>query len=152
MKIASYNFHNHVASDIGTHGQYIPKEETQTQHFVNTINEWTDNQKMKLNTAKTKYMIVNFTNNYQFNTRLTLKGQILENIDRIKLLGTKITSDLSWKTNTATIVKKAFGRLTLLRKLVGFEAKDSDLVIIYILFVRSIVEFNLRGFKSVLLE
>ena len=52
MKIVSYNFHNHVASDNGSHGQYIPKEEIKTQTFVTSINEWTDNQKMKLNTDR----------------------------------------------------------------------------------------------------
>ena len=91
----------------------------------------------------------------------------MENIDQINLLGTEITRNLSWNTNTAKIVKKVFGRLTLLRKLVGFETNDSDLVIIYILFVRFIVQFNcvvwhssitdeerddLERFKSVLLE
>ena len=61
MNIASYNFRNHAASDIGSHGQFIPPEQTQTQQNVRTIDQWTTNQKMKLNSAKTKYMIVNFT-------------------------------------------------------------------------------------------
>ena len=142
MNIASYNFRNHVASDIGIHGQIIPPEQTKTQEVVKTIDEWTTNQKMKLNSSKTKYMIVNFTNNYQFNTRISLNDTILTCIDQIRLLGVEVCNDLSWKANTSSIVKKAFGTLTLLRKLVCFGVTDLDLVNIYILFIRSKLEYN----------
>ena len=81
-KIVSYNLHQHVPSDIGVHNQYLPKEETSTQNVVNEINDWTNNQKMKLNVDKTKYMVLNFTHNYQFNTRISLDGTILESIDQ----------------------------------------------------------------------
>ena len=101
MNIASYNFRNHVASDIGIHGQFIPPEQTQTQQTVKTIDQWTTNQKMKLNSTKTKFMIVNFTNNYQFNTRISINETLLSCIDQIRLLGIELTEDLSWKANTA---------------------------------------------------
>ena len=39
---------------------------------------WTDNQKMILNQKKTKVMIFNFSDNYQFTTRLKLNDEILE--------------------------------------------------------------------------
>ena len=117
-KVVSYNFHHHVASDIGVHNQHIPKEMTETQEVVKSINDWTSKQKMKLNSSKTKYMVINYTNNYQFNTRITLNDSVLDCIDQIRLLGVEMTNDLSWKANTATIVRKGFARMTLLRKLV----------------------------------
>ena len=93
-KIVSYDFHQHVASDIGTHNQYLPEKETKTQTVVNEINNWTNKQKMKLNASKTKYMLFNFTNNYQFNTRITLDGSMLDCIDQIRLLGIELKSCL----------------------------------------------------------
>ena len=88
---------------------------------------------MKLNVSK--------TNNYQFKTRITLDGSMLDCIDQIRLLGIELKSDLTRKSNTASIIKKAFGRMSLLRKLVGFGAQKDDLVLIYILFIRSLLEY-----------
>ena len=70
---------------------------TETQGVVKNINKWTKNKKMKLNGTKTKYMILNYTNNYQFNTRILLDDKILDCINQIKLLGVEFREDLSWK-------------------------------------------------------
>ena len=43
---------------------------------------------MKLNSKKTKNMIVNFSTNKQFITNIELDGEILETVDEHKLLGT----------------------------------------------------------------
>jgi hypothetical protein len=82
-------------------------------------------------------MIFNFTNNYQFSTRLTLNNDIIETVDEIKLLGTILTNDLKWDKNTDNIVKKAFARMELLRKLSMFGAPIADLKKVYIAFIRS---------------
>ena len=71
-KITSYNFKNHVASDIAVHNNYIDENQLDSKRMVNEIDSWTTNQKMQLNAKKTKYMIINYCNNYQFNTRLNL--------------------------------------------------------------------------------
>ena len=65
-------------------------------------------------------MIFNFSQNYQFSTRLEMEGQILETVPETKLLGTVVTSDLKWNRNTSFIVKKANKRLELLRKISKF--------------------------------
>ena len=59
--LSSYNFMQHVPSDISTHGQYVDASKLQTQNYINEINNWSDKQKMILNEKKTKSMIVNFT-------------------------------------------------------------------------------------------
>ena len=56
--ISSYNFKNHVASDIGVHGQYLPTENAQSQHYLDNISKWTEDRQMVLNATKTKYMVV----------------------------------------------------------------------------------------------
>ena len=63
------------------HNQFIPAEFLKSQDYLNKIKEWTDKQKMMLNQKKTKVMIFNFTNNYQFTTDLKLNEEELEIID-----------------------------------------------------------------------
>ena len=65
-------------------------------------------------------MIFNETYNYQFSRRLYVENTLLDIIDEILLLGTIITSDLSWHKNTDRIVKKSYSRMTILRKLYTF--------------------------------
>ena len=89
---------------------------------------------------KTKCMIFNFTDKYQFTTRLRINNEPIEVIDSTKLLGTIITNDLSWDQNISSIVKKANARMQLLRRVAGFGTPIDDLKIIYILFIRSILE------------
>ena len=61
-------------------------------------------------------------------------------IDSTRLLGTIITKDLSWDLNTQNIVKKANARMQLLRKVASFGTPSEDLVNIYVLFIRSLLE------------
>ena len=45
--LSSYNFKQHIASDIGIDQLFIPKENIQSQSFMDNICEWTDTKKMK---------------------------------------------------------------------------------------------------------
>ena len=139
--ISTFHLKNQVPSDIPVHNQIIPAENTQSQEWLNKINDWTTNQKMEINENKTKAMLFNFTKNYQFTTRLQLKEQTVEVIENTKLLGTIISNDLKWDLNTAYLVKRANNaRMQLLRKVGAFGASEQDLKIIYVLFIRSILE------------
>ena len=140
--IASYNFKNHVASDIAIGDSYLPSENCHSQDHLDSVQEWTTRNKMKLNKEKTKAIIFNFTLNYQFSTRLHVEESLIEIVQQTKLLGCIITSDLTWWENTNSITKKAYQRLEILRKLYEFKVPISDLSHIYTLYVRSILEFN----------
>ena len=140
--LTSYNFKNHVASDIAIGDSYLPPNNAESQNFLNSIEEWTENKKMKLNKKKSKVMIFNYTNNYQFSTRLYIENQLLEIVQETKLLGTIISSDLTWWQNTNYLTKKGYQRLEILKKLYEFDVPEIDLVQIYNLYVRSILEFN----------
>ena len=85
-------------------------------------------------------MIFNFTRDYQFNTSLYINESLLETVTHTKLLGTIISSDLKWSSNTQLIVKKAYQRMLILHELYEFNMPDDDLVHIYILYLRSILE------------
>ena len=85
-------------------------------------------------------MIFNFTEDYQFSTRLHIEDNLLEIITSIKLLGTIISSDLKKYENTEMIVKKAYQRMIILHRLYSFNIQDSDMVNIYMVYIRSILE------------
>ena len=85
-------------------------------------------------------MIFNFSKKYQFCTSLTLNGQVIETLDKTRLLGTIVSNNIKWDENTAEIVKKANRRMELLRKVATFNPQVQDLKIIYFLFIRSILE------------
>ena len=95
---------------------------------------------MILNEKKTKNLIFNFTDKYQFATRLVVNGERVETISNTKLLGTIISDDLSWDLNTKSIVQKANARMELLRRVASFGASVEDLKTIIFLFVRSHLE------------
>ena len=138
--LANYNIHNHVPSDIGTDRLYIDSANLKSQDHLARISCWTDEKKMKLNTDKTNYMVFNFSKKFQFNTRLRLSEQKLDQVHQAKLLGLIIRDDLSWKANTAELTRRAYSRMVILKKLVQFDVPMSDLVLIYTLYIRSLTE------------
>ena len=140
--LASPNLKFHVPSDLPVHGQVIPPENLKSQDWLNQINEWTQKNKMLINEKKCNSMIFNFTNLHQFTTRMKLNDQNIEIIDSKKLLGTEITNDLRWDSNTPKIVKKANASMGILRKAASFGASREDLKLIYKLYVRSHLEHS----------
>ena len=139
--LCSYNFKQHVASDIGVGQLYIPPENIKSQEYLDNIEEWTERNKMKLNENKTKVIIFNFSKNYQFSTRLHLNNTVLEIVRETSVLGTIVRSDLSWYSNTRYLVKRGYARLTILRNLYQFSIPEEDLVQIYCLYIRSVLEY-----------
>ena len=138
--ITSYNIKHHVPSDILENNQFIPKENLQSQTNLDTINEWTKSKKMELNERKTKNIIFNFTKKYQVSTRLSVNEKNIETFDSVKLLGTIVENNLKWEENTASLVKRAHGRMQLLRKVASFSSNTKDLLTIYKIFIRSVLE------------
>ena len=72
---------------------------------LNEIEEWSKVNKMVINVAKTREMIVNFQRNTHSTPSLSLNDNIIETVSSVKLLGVYISGDLRW--NVEYIVKKA---------------------------------------------
>ena len=138
--LASFNLKHTIPSDIPTHNTVISSENLKSQDNLNNILKWTKENKMMINQEKCKTMIFNFTRKYQFTTRLNIEDKQLEVIKSTKLLGTIIQDDLKWEKNTEFLVKKAYRRMELLRRSKSFNASEEDLKIIYVTFVRCILE------------
>ena len=98
---------------------------------------WTESKKMKLNIKKTKNLVFNFSKNNQFSTDVKLGSEVVETVKETKLLGTILTDNLSWNTNTNKIVKETNRRMQMLHKASKFTNNTKDLKQIYMLQIRS---------------
>ena len=78
--------------------------------------------------------------NYQFMTRLILNHTNIEVVDRMKILGTVITDKLTWDENCNEIIKKVNKRMLLLKKILSFGATKEEMVHIWIVYCRSLLE------------
>ena len=114
--ISSYNIKNHVPSDIKTHNQFIHEGNLKSQTYLEEINDWTLQHKMALNEKKTKNMIFNFTEKFQFSIRPNLNGKNIDVVQKTKLLGTIVTNDLNCEENTASCVKKKTWKNATIKK------------------------------------
>ena len=115
--IASHIIKSQIQNDVHTNNQIIPPNNLKSQIYLDEIQNWTQKQKMELNEEKTKCMVFNFTKKKQFSTRLTLNGKNIDTVKKMKLLGTMIINDLKWNKNTRYLIKRAYGRIELLRKM-----------------------------------
>ena len=70
-----------------------------------------------------------------------MDNKTMDRIDEVKLLGVWVTTYLDWDKNTRELCKKAFARMTMLTKLKYVGTSQEDLLDIYILYVRSILEY-----------
>ena len=92
--------------------------------------------------------IFNPTRKYDFVPNLEVNGTNLETKEEMKLLGLKIRNDLSWKSNTDSMVKRAYNKLWMIKRLIRQGANLEDLTDIYVKQVRSILEFGVPVWNS----
>ena len=114
--LTDYNFHEHVASDIGLEEQFLPPDSNPAQTNLNFISNWTNENMMRLNEGKCNYMTFSRSET-KFATRLSINDVYLEKIPVTKILGVWLDEDASWARNCKEICIKAYSRMSLLTKL-----------------------------------
>ena len=145
--LVEYDFHQHVASDIGIDMKFLPAASYTSQDHLNYISGWTNENLMKLNEAKCNFMIFSRTKE-EFTTRLSINDVIIDRKQVSKLLGVWISEDMSWSKNCQEICRKAYSRLSMITKLKYVGVSKDDLIDIYILFIRSVAEYCAVSFHS----
>ena len=73
-------------------------------------------------------MIFNFTEKYQFSTRLQLNEKNIEIVDKMKILGTIVNNKLTWDDNCAELIKKVNKRMALIHSMKSFGASIKEVV------------------------
>ena len=140
--IGPLNFHER-------HGLYLPKEKTILQHQLHDLTDYTEDHLMKINQKKTQVMPFNFSKTKDFIPQLSLNGT--DNLDVIyqtKLLGLIITSNLSWGEHVDYITKKAAKNFWMLIRFKKLGAPPEKLLSVYLLKIRTLLEFASPCFHS----
>ena len=92
--LCSLNIKQSVPNDLPVQGQFVNSSQLNSQEYLDKINLWSENQQMVISEKKTKAMVVNFTQSYQFHTRLNLKKNNIQVVNQMKILGTVVTDQL----------------------------------------------------------
>jgi hypothetical protein len=121
--------------------QILPQEASQVQKQLEEIHEYAVTNEMKVNHKKSKVMLFNTSQKYDFTPALAINNDKLEVVEELKLLGVKITNDLKWEQNTKYITTKAYSRLWMLRRLKSLGANNSELVDCFVKQARSVLEY-----------
>ena len=109
-------------------GHVLLPQNSKTYSMIQKIEEYANDNKMKINFKKTKLMFFNPGTKRDIMPRFVFNGDELEVVEETKLLGIVLRSDLSWRSNTNYIVNRANKKLWTLRRLKRLGTKTSDLL------------------------
>ena len=130
-------------------GYCLPAENNLLQYFILDAEEFTQKNKMVINTSKTNAMLFNRCKKWVFPPELQFEDESpIELVNETKLLGLIITSDLKWNQNTIHICQKARRKLWILRRLKSFNLEETILFDVYTKEIRSIVELAVPVWHS----
>ena len=105
------------------------------------MSAWGSANNLQLNTSKTKEIIIDFRRHSPAHAPLHINGDCVERVPSCKFLGTCISQELSWSTNTTAIKKKAEERLHFLRILRKKQLEQKLLVSFYRSTIESVLTY-----------
>ncbi|KAI8493301.1 hypothetical protein Bbelb_293050 [Branchiostoma belcheri] len=111
------------------------------QADIDGLTEWTDANFMALNPTKCKVMVFCFLRNPPPPPVITIGTSQLEVVQAARILGLILQHNLKWTEHVTSIVGKVSNRLYMLRILKKHGLDTSDLILIYIGFVRPVLEY-----------
>ena len=121
-------------------GHTLPAEESAVQQQLLRTNQHAIENQMKINLEKSKIMLFNPCNSIDFMPKIELDGCELDLVEKFKLLGIVIRSDLKWSDNTDYMVKRAYKKLWILRRLKALGAGPKELLDLYVKQIRCLLE------------
>uniref|UniRef100_A0A3Q3GWF6 Reverse transcriptase domain-containing protein n=1 Tax=Labrus bergylta TaxID=56723 RepID=A0A3Q3GWF6_9LABR len=128
------------ADDTAVIGLISNNDDTAYREEVQHLAAWCADNNLLLNTSKTKEIIVDFRRERgSTHNPIHINGMAVERVSSFKFLGTHITEDLSWSTNTSSLVKKAHQRLFFLRTLKRHHLSSAVLMNFYRCVIESIL-------------
>ena len=126
----------------------LPIEENQLQMQVDNFQTFIAQNKLVANSKKCKTMKFNFSRKHDFPLEIVMGGEMLQEVDEMKLLGVIISSDLKWQANTEYIVQKAMSRVGLLRRMKQLGVGERTLADYWAKECRSLLELAVPVWHS----
>ena len=122
-------------------GHVLRVETSKISDQMTKIQDYADQNNMRLNLDKTKLMLFNPCSSKDFMPEIKINETRIELVEESKLLGIIITSDLKWEAHTNYMIRRCNSKLWVIRRLKKLGASKEDLLDIYCKHVRSILEF-----------
>ncbi len=117
-------------------------EAPQMNDYVNEINKCMVKNKMCLNAKKSSVLVIDNSKDKKFSdTNISINGEVIPKVNISKLLGVLINVKTDWSDHIDDVYSKACKKLFILRKLKCFGLSRLQLVNMYVLHVRSILEY-----------
>ena len=137
------NFHERT-------GHVLMKHKNALQNTLDDLHQFTQDNLMKINKAKTNIMLFNTSRKYDFPPELTLPGSTnyLNVVENTKLLGIRLTTNLRWSDHTSYLCKRAASKFWMLRRMKILCIDPSIIVDFYFKEIRSICEMACQVFHS----
>ena len=121
-------------------GHCLPDQKNLVFQQLMKTQDYALENEMRINYEKTKVMLFNPCRTLDFDPSMVLNGHPINQVKETKLLGLLVSNDLKWSSNTSYLVKKAYKRLWILRRLKTLGADRESLCEIYTKQVRSVLE------------
>ena len=131
------------ADDV-LHYRAISKQEDfdTTQSDINIIAKWSDDNFLKLNPKKCKFMIISRKRQHSITPpQLLLNGHPLDEVSTFKYLGVLLSSDMSWSPHISAICSKARKVIGLLYRRFYSMSNMDTLIQLYVSLVRPHLEY-----------
>ena len=118
------------------------------QKSVSTAIEWSTANSMKINTTKTKDMIVSFAKEMPNVANIEVCGVSIERVETCKLLGVTLNNKLTWHNHIDEMMKKANTRLHFVTQLRKTKMTSDEIIKIFITLVRPMLEYTCELWHS----
>ena len=106
----------------------LPNQANQMQTELDNLSRYVNSHRMAISKSKTKTMLCNTRQKWDFIPELKLGNDNIEVVQEMKIVGYIMRSDMRTSSNTEYLVKKAYKRMWLVRRLKGLGASTSQLI------------------------
>lgn len=111
------------------------------QGTLDELEDWCEQNQMKLNPAKCTKMEISFMRNPPDHPVVHIGDHVLMTVKDAKVLGVIIQNDLKWAKQVQSMIKRANSKLHMLRLLKRHGLPQQDLMTIYTSSIRPITEY-----------
>jgi hypothetical protein len=136
----------------GRLGLRLPRENNPLQDDLDSLEEFTQQNLMSCNQKKTKVLLFSRMKKYDFVPELQMGGQDIEVVEEMKIVGFQLRSDLKTISNTRYIIKKAYARMWIIRRLKALGAKRHRLIDVLQKQVLSVLTLGVPAWDCMLTE
>ena len=136
----------------GRLGLSLPRASNTLQDELDSLKIYTDQHLMSCNQKKTKILLFSKMKKYDFMPELNLGSESIEVVEEMKIVGFILRSDLKTISNTRYIIKKAYARMWIVRRLKSLGATRHRLLDVLQKQVLSVLTLGVPAWDCLLTE